>query len=144
MRRGGVHLRCGPQIFDAVVYLIRHCDRVVSRDELRRYLWPDPHTAEGALSNCLQRARELVRGEAEIRAFLKRGFQFIRLADAAAVDTPPPIIGRQAECARLFRQVDALSRGEGSMTLLTGERASARRAWRTRSVSMRAPTRSQC
>jgi DNA-binding winged helix-turn-helix (wHTH) protein len=39
LRRNGAPIRVEPQVFDVLVQLIRHRDRVVSKDELMQAVW---------------------------------------------------------------------------------------------------------
>jgi len=39
LRRGGAAAHVEPQVFDVLYYLVRHRDRVVSKDELYQAVW---------------------------------------------------------------------------------------------------------
>ena len=60
-------LRCGttpvaiePQVFDVLLYLIRHREHVVSRDELIESIWGGRHVSESALSTRINAVRSAV------------------------------------------------------------------------------------
>ncbi len=100
-------LRCGdtivhvePQVFDLLVHLIRHRDRVVSKDELLDAIWHGRIVSEAALSSRINAARKAIGDDGEsqrlIRTVHKRGFRFVGDvtempdAEAAGEATPPP------------------------------------------------------
>ena len=45
LRRTGVVTPVQPQVFDVLVHLLRHRDRVVSKEELIRVVWEGPRAA---------------------------------------------------------------------------------------------------
>ncbi|WP_166442542.1 winged helix-turn-helix domain-containing protein [Phragmitibacter flavus] len=80
-----------PRIFDLLVHLVRHRDRVVPKDELLDAVWTDVMVADGAL----QRAISLLRSTFQqagaddvIRTFPRHGYRFC--FDPAADDVIPP------------------------------------------------------
>jgi pimeloyl-ACP methyl ester carboxylesterase/DNA-binding winged helix-turn-helix (wHTH) protein len=114
LRRGGAVEHVEPQVFDVLVHLIRHRERVVTKTELLDTVWGDRFVSESALASRLKSARRAVGddGAAQrvIRTVFGRGYQFV--ADVAehptAVATvaagpsplpadPPPAIGAPAE-----------------------------------------------
>lgn len=91
VRRAGEVLPVQPQVFDVLLYLLRHRDRVVSKEELLDRVWQDRVVSETTLSSRIKAVRKLVgdSGDAQrmIRTVRNRGFQFIgrvevRLTDA--------------------------------------------------------------
>ena len=57
LRRGGVVEHVEPQVFDVLLYLIRHRDRVVTKTELLDNVWGDRFVSESALASRLKSAR---------------------------------------------------------------------------------------
>jgi DNA-binding winged helix-turn-helix (wHTH) protein len=57
LRRAGDVIAIEPKVFQVLVYLIQHRDRVVTRDELLEYCWSGTFVSESALTQCLVRAR---------------------------------------------------------------------------------------
>ncbi|HEX6417909.1 MAG TPA: winged helix-turn-helix domain-containing protein, partial [Acidimicrobiales bacterium] len=49
-----------PQVFDLLVYLIEHRDRVVPKEELLDNIWGDRFVSESALTSRLKTARRAV------------------------------------------------------------------------------------
>jgi len=113
LRRGGEPLPVEPRVFDLIAYLVRHRDRIVSKDELLEQLWPDREVQEGALSVCVHRARRLIEedGAPAIQTQARRGFRFVAAVEllptvAAGVRERDLLLGRAAELAELFHAVE--------------------------------------
>ena len=81
LRRGGVVEHVEPQVFDVLVHLIRHRDRVVTKMELLDTVWGDRFVSESALASRLKSARRAVgddgAGQRVIRTVFGRGYQFV-------------------------------------------------------------------
>ncbi len=81
LRRGGVVEHVEPQVFDVLVHLIRHRDRVVTKAELLDTVWGDRFVSESALASRLKSARRAVgddgAGQRVIRTVFGRGYQFV-------------------------------------------------------------------
>lgn len=77
-----------PKAFDLLLYLIRHRDRVVDRDELFAQLWPGVVVSDAALTQALRKARAMVGDDGSsqqvIRTVQRRGFRFV--AELTAID----------------------------------------------------------
>src|SRR5262245_26748106 len=58
LRRAGEVVAIEPKVFQVLVYLIRHRDRVVTRDELLESCWSGTYVSEAALTQGLARARK--------------------------------------------------------------------------------------
>jgi len=57
LRRGRTLVPVTPQVFDLLVYLIRHRERVVSKDDLVNALWNGRSVSESALTTPINAAR---------------------------------------------------------------------------------------
>ncbi|HEU4840008.1 MAG TPA: alpha/beta fold hydrolase, partial [Ilumatobacteraceae bacterium] len=81
LRRGGAVEHVEPQVFDVLVHLIRHRERVVTKTELLDTVWGDRFVSESALASRLKSARRAVGddGSAQriIRTVFGRGYQFV-------------------------------------------------------------------
>src|SRR5690242_6477315 len=77
------------QVFDVLVVLLRHRDRVVLKEELLDTVWGDRFVSESALSSQVKAARRAIgddgRNQRRIRTVHGRGYQFI--GPVQAVDT---------------------------------------------------------
>lgn len=70
-----------PKVFDLLVYLIRHRDRVLSREELFREVWDGREVSDATLSNHVKSARKILGDNGELQKTILtlrgRGYQFI-------------------------------------------------------------------
>ena len=81
--RGGYRVRLRPQPAALLEYLLQHPGEVVSRDELRRVLWPEGtfvHFDHG-LNSCIKQLRAALMDDRVLPRFLetlpRRGYRFI-------------------------------------------------------------------
>jgi DNA-binding winged helix-turn-helix (wHTH) protein/TolB-like protein/Tfp pilus assembly protein PilF len=79
--RGGTPVPAEPKVFDLLVYLIRHRDRVLSREELFREVWDGREVSDATLSNHVKSARKILGDSGELQKTILtvrgRGYQFI-------------------------------------------------------------------
>jgi len=70
-----------PKVFDLLVYLIRHRDRVLSREELFKEVWDGREVSDATLSNHVKSARKVLSDNGELQQTILtirgRGYQFI-------------------------------------------------------------------
>jgi DNA-binding winged helix-turn-helix (wHTH) protein len=60
LQQAGHVVAVEPRVFQVLRYLLEHHDRVVTKDELLEYCWPDMYAGEAAVSQCLTRLRKMV------------------------------------------------------------------------------------
>jgi DNA-binding winged helix-turn-helix (wHTH) protein len=93
LRRGSEIVHTEPQVFDLLLHLVRHRERIVSKDELIETIWNGRIVSEAALSSCIKAARKAIGDNGNdqllIRTLHKRGFRFV----AAVTDGAPSIVG---------------------------------------------------
>jgi DNA-binding winged helix-turn-helix (wHTH) protein len=81
LRRDGVPVDTEPKAFELLLYLLRHRDCAVSKDELQTALWPRSIVSETALTRCVMKARRAVGDDAGrqtvIRTLHSHGYRFI-------------------------------------------------------------------
>ena len=81
LQRRGKRIPVEPKVFDLLVYLIEHRERVASIDELLDALWPGVSVSASALSRAVQKARQAVGDDGEQQTVLHtehgHGFRFI-------------------------------------------------------------------
>jgi TolB-like protein/Tfp pilus assembly protein PilF len=81
LRRGGELVAIEPQVFDVLVHLIRHRDRVVSRDDLLADVWGGRIVSESTLSSRVNSARAAIGDSGDqqqwIRTIARKGFRFV-------------------------------------------------------------------
>jgi DNA-binding winged helix-turn-helix (wHTH) protein len=98
--RGDVTVAVEPKVFDLLVHLIRHRDRVLTREQLFEAVWDGREVSDATLSNHVRSARKALGDSGELQQTIQtvrgRGYQFvapvIEVVDdaASAVVGPPP------------------------------------------------------
>lgn len=126
LRRDGALVAVEPQVFDLLACLLRHRDRVVTRDDLLAEVWGGRIVSESTLASRVNAARRAIgdSGEAQrlIRTVPRRGFRFV--GDARDAGTPAPgATPRQA--VTFCRSADGVtlavaSSGDGPVLLRAG------------------------
>lgn len=101
MSAHGREIKLQPRVFDLLCYLVRHRERVVSKDELLDALWPGTIVVDNALQRVVSLARaalaEVGLGEA-VRTYARHGYRFcLDDTQAAPCDAPVDEPGRVAE-----------------------------------------------
>ena len=100
LRQAGAPVHIEPQVFDLLVYLVQHRDRIVSKDELIETIWHGRAISEAALSSRISAARRALgdngNDQTLIRTLHKRGFRFVGEVDegsapAAVAAGPSPL-----------------------------------------------------
>lgn len=80
------------KVFDVLVYLIQHQDRLVTKDELLEQLWPEQVVGEAALTRCITSARKALGDDGNRQEFIKtqhgRGYRFVAPVAASAAPVP--------------------------------------------------------
>lgn len=141
LRRAGRPVKVEPKVFDVLLYLLRHCDRVVSKDELLDALWPGETVTESVLPRCVAAARRATGDDRASQRVIQtvhgRGYRFVAdLRDAApethsaavrAPEAPPAVtagadfVGRREVIERAQRALGEAAAGRGRLLLLVGE-----------------------
>jgi DNA-binding winged helix-turn-helix (wHTH) protein/pimeloyl-ACP methyl ester carboxylesterase len=95
LSRAGSVVHVEPQVFDVLVHLVQHRDRVVGKDELIRVVWEGRAVSDDALSSRVAAARKAIGDTGAeqrlIRTVTRRGFRFVGEARAVpdSAATPP-------------------------------------------------------
>ena len=83
-----------PLVFDLLLHLVSHRDRVVSKDELVDEIWRGRAISDATLSSCVKSARRALDDDGRVQRFIKtyhrRGFRFVApvsVSDRVAVTT---------------------------------------------------------
>jgi DNA-binding winged helix-turn-helix (wHTH) protein len=91
LRRDGERVETEPKAFELLLYLARHPDRAVGKDELLNELWPRQIVTETALSRCVMKARRAVDDDANTQSVIRtvhgHGYRFV--APLAAAERSP-------------------------------------------------------
>ena len=101
LRHAGVLCPLEPQVFDILLHLIQHRDRVVSREELLEHVWPERFISEATLDHRVMEARQAIgdsgQRQGRIKTLRGRGYRFVASVEecrcqitAAPNDCQPP------------------------------------------------------
>lgn len=103
LRRGGVVIELEPKVFDLLVFLVQHRDRVVSKDDLIRAVWNGRIVSESAVTTRINAARRAIGddGTAQrlIRTFTRKGVRF--MGDVIEIPEPPRAVFAPADAGPL-------------------------------------------
>ncbi len=102
LRQAGRRVSLEPQVFDVLAYLVKHADRVVSKDELLDNVWGDRYISESAVSSRIMAARKAIGDDGKAQRLIRtvhgRGFRFC--AESATGEARSTVsVGRQDELA---------------------------------------------
>ena len=108
LKQRGERVPIEPKVFDLLVYLIEHRERVVSPNELLDTLWSGVSVTPAALTRTVQKARKAVGDDGEQQAVLRtehgRGFRFVAevsVLPAPGATSQPPLDPEQPSIAVL-------------------------------------------
>src|SRR5215467_9006787 len=82
-----------PKAFEVLRYLVENADRLVTKEELIRAVWPNVIVTDEALTHCLSEARQAI-GDGKhtiIKTVPRRGYRFVAAVSRMATNagTPP-------------------------------------------------------
>jgi len=105
VRRDGAAISLEPQAFDVLVYLVRHRDRVVPKEELMDSVWGGRFVSETAVTSRIKQVRRAVGDDGHAQRIIRthhgRGYRFV--ADVAETD---PVAGTATDLPRPRRSED--------------------------------------
>jgi serine/threonine-protein kinase len=93
--QGAQVLPLTPRIFDTLVYLVEHCDRVVTKEELLRAIWPNVFVEENNLVQSISALRRIL-GERKgqnryVVTVAGHGYRFAASVRTAKADVNDPV-----------------------------------------------------
>ena len=81
LSRGAQVVAVGPQVFDLLLHLVRHRDRVVGKDELLEAVWRGRIVSESTISSHINAARKAIGDSGDdqslLRTVARKGFRFV-------------------------------------------------------------------
>src|SRR5258707_3317431 len=96
LRRGADLVAMQPQVFDLLVHLLKHRDRVVSRDDLIALVWGGRIVSDSTLDSRINAARNAVGDNGKeqrlIRTFPRKGLRFVGTVNRHSDGGPPAAI----------------------------------------------------
>src|SRR5215471_11226330 len=107
LHHAGALVKLRRKVFQVLVYLLAHRDRVVSKQELFEHLWPDQFVGDEALKSCMRTLRQALgeRGRTPrfVRTLHGQGYRFVAHVEEqehlTANDAPPALPIRTGEGA---------------------------------------------
>ena len=133
LRRSGQVIKLEPKVFDLLLYLFHHRDRVVSKDELLDQVWPGQFVSESVLPRNIRVLRKVLGDDRASQRFIEtahgRGYRFSAKAVEQAETTQQspttqgrdPFVGRGPVIEALQAALASSIAGSGEMALLVGE-----------------------
>jgi DNA-binding winged helix-turn-helix (wHTH) protein/tetratricopeptide (TPR) repeat protein len=143
LRRGGEIVDIGPRVFDVLSYLIRHRDRLVSKDELIREVWGAIAMSVSSVPTSIAAVRKALGDDPANPVFIEthrgRGYRFIcevtEISDTSPTRTPGGsvpggparevsrsiFVGRDSELAALYSAFERALSGTPQLVLVIGE-----------------------
>ena len=145
---GERRLELTPRAFAVLRYLVEHPQRLITKDDLLVTVWRDAIVSDAALASCIRDVRKALGDASEAPRYIetvhRRGFRFIGpiapLAPALSAqrstsrgadggmqrapgepEAPAPLVGREAEVARLHAGLERARKGQRQLVLVTGE-----------------------
>ncbi len=93
LKAGELMIEIEPQVFDLLVYLIQHRDKVVSKEELFETIWGGRIVSESTLTSRINAARHAVGDtgaqQSLIRTSARKGYRFVGLVRDGVNDNAP-------------------------------------------------------
>ncbi len=130
LRRGELDLPLRPKVLALLRYLVAHCGRLVTSEELHDAVWGDTAVTPNAMTNVVGELRRLLDDGRDGRRFIetvpRRGYRFLAEVGDTSLRSPPPsavlgFVGRAHELARLDAALAAAKAGERRAVFITGE-----------------------
>src|SRR5215831_7809072 len=92
VRHGTHRLALEPKVFQVLLYLLEHRDRMVPKAELFAQCWPETFVSESALTQCLARLRKVIQSTSTttpcIKTLHRQGYRFV--AEVTVLSQAPP------------------------------------------------------
>src|SRR5215468_2098402 len=96
LRTADRDLELRPKSFEVLRYLLENAERIVTKEELMKAIWPDVIVTDQVLTHCVSEVRQAIGDDdqAIIKTIPRRGYRFaapvLRLAANAAAAPQPP------------------------------------------------------
>src|SRR5215471_6510953 len=90
LQRAEQVLRLRPKVFQVLLYLLEHRERVISKQELAEQVWPDQFISDATLESTLRTVRQALGDTGHTQALIQtlpgRGYRLV-----AAVEVCPEV-----------------------------------------------------
>jgi class 3 adenylate cyclase/DNA-binding winged helix-turn-helix (wHTH) protein/tetratricopeptide (TPR) repeat protein len=92
LRHAGIPRALEPQVFNVLLYLVQHRDRMVPKEELLEQLWPQQYVSEAVLSQRLMLVRRAIGDSGSqqrvIKTVRRRGYRFVAAVEERSEALP--------------------------------------------------------
>jgi len=83
LQRGDQTIRLRPKVFEVLLYLLGHRDRVISKQELAQQVWPDQFISDSTLESTIRSVRQVLEDSREKQRTIQtrpgHGYRFVAL-----------------------------------------------------------------
>ncbi len=126
LTRGGEPLPLRWRAFAVLQYLAQRPGKLVTKSELFAAVWPDVTVSETVLAVCISELRKALGDNAKTPRFIEtahgRGYRFIgNVGHERPSAATAPIVGRDAQLARLGRHLELALAGQRQIVFVTGD-----------------------
>jgi class 3 adenylate cyclase/DNA-binding winged helix-turn-helix (wHTH) protein/predicted ATPase len=94
LHRAGQQIALRPKVFQVLLYLLDHRDRVVTKQELLEAVWPEQYISDATLADCVRAIRRAVGesrgGQQVIQTRHGHGYRLVAEVLVEAAETPQP------------------------------------------------------
>jgi DNA-binding winged helix-turn-helix (wHTH) protein len=112
LRNGPDTIGVEPQVFDLLLYLIRHRDHLVTKDDILTAVWPGRIVSESTLFSRVASARHAIGDSGArqrfIRTIARRGFRFVATVTSADAASAAAATGAELDSGGLHPAADSL------------------------------------
>jgi DNA-binding winged helix-turn-helix (wHTH) protein len=125
LHHAGAPIKLRRKVFQVLVYLLAHCDRVIPKQELLEQLWPAQFVGDETLTSCIKSLRKALGERGRTARFLRtlhgQGYRFVGAVEVwehTLADEAPQTLPRRADKGRYGASLDppplpSPLRGEG-------------------------------
>jgi DNA-binding winged helix-turn-helix (wHTH) protein/tetratricopeptide (TPR) repeat protein len=117
----GDEVKLRPKVFEALAYLVRSPNRLVSKDELRKVLWPDAFVTDDSVVQCFVELRRALGDDAAslLKTVPRRGYVFTAdVTEAGPAVAAPPAAPAPAPPSRRPPRLLAIAAAGAVLALL--------------------------
>jgi pimeloyl-ACP methyl ester carboxylesterase len=113
LTKAGQPVEIEPQVFDLLAFLLRHRDRVVSRDDVIAGVWGGRIVSESALASRVNAVRRAIGddGTAQrlVKTIVRKGFRFVGKVREETAAAPAPPVTPVAQSISFCRTSDGVN-----------------------------------
>jgi TolB-like protein len=91
-----------PKSFEVLRYLVENADRLITKEELIKAIWPHVVVTDDSLTQCVSEARQAISDADQviIKTVPRRGYRFATLVSRVAADSSRTVLSATSDVAR--------------------------------------------